>query len=237
MKMRVLAGTILVLTSSFAAANSEINLGMSSEYVFRGVSQSNGAQVWGSFDYSFESVGAYTGLWVSNAGLAGNEEVDVYLGYASNLGRDFSMDVGAIGYFDPSAPASETANNNSEVYMGMNWDALNLYAYYNFGSTAAQDDEYAYVESNFGMPILADAKLQIHLGYFAGLGDSYDALADDSYFDYGLSFVKDYGDAGQIVLAITATTIDENHGLVGIFAESDRPQFTVGWSRRFGAAF
>ena len=220
-----------------AQAATDVNLGMSSEYVFRGVPQSGGAQVWASFDYSFESFGGYTGLWVSNAGLAGNEEVDVYAGYALSLAEGLSLDIGGIGYFDPSAPSGANGNNNSEVYAGLNWQALNLYAYYNFGSTALDEDEYLYVESNFGLPLLPDARLQIHVGYLAGLGDLYDTLADDSYFDYGLSFIKDYGDAGQIALAITATSIDENHGLAGLYAVSDRPQFTVGWSRSFGPAF
>ncbi len=237
MKSRMFAGLALATFSGIAAAGSEVNIGMSSEYVFRGVSQSDGAQVWGSFDYSFESLGLYTGLWVSNAGLAGNEEVDAYVGYALSLGESLSIDIGGIGYFDPSAPSSADSSNSAEAYLGVNWSGLNFYTYYNFGSTGADEDEFAYAETNFGLPLLADAKLQLHLGYFMGLGDAYDALEDDSYIDYGVSFIKDYGTAGQVALAITATTMDENHGLTPIFAESDRPQFTVGWSRSFGAAF
>ena len=57
MNSRFLAGLALVAVSGVAAAGSEVNIGMSSEYVFRGVPQSNGAQVWGSFDYSFDSLG------------------------------------------------------------------------------------------------------------------------------------------------------------------------------------
>lgn len=237
MKYQICGAALLACVSGLASAGSEINLGMSSEYVFRGIPQSNGAQVWGSLDYSFESTGLYTGLWISNAGLAGNEEVDAYLGYALALGRDTSVDIGAIGYFDPSAASSSTGSNSGEIYLGVNWQALNLYAYYNAGSTAAEEDEFAYVEANYGLPLIADARLQMHLGHFIGTGDSFDAFADDSYFDYGLSFVKDYGQAGQVAFAVTATSIDEAHGLAGVFAVSDRPQFTVGWSRSFGAAF
>ena len=163
--------------------------------------------------------------------------MDVYAGYALALGENLSVDLGGIGYFDPSAPSSADANNNSEAYVGVNWESLNVYGYYNFGSTAADEDEFSYLETNFGLPLLADAKLQLHAGYFLGLGDSFDALEDDSYFDLGVSFVKNYGNAGQVALAITATSIDEDHGLAPVFGVSDRPQFTVGWSRSFGAAF
>lgn len=237
MSLRVSAALLLAALSGTAAATSEVNIGMSSEYVFRGVPQSDGAQVWGSLDYSFDGLGIYSGLWVSNAGLAGNEEVDVYAGYALSLTEALSLDVGAIGYFDPSAPESGTANNTSEAYLGVNWAALNVYAYYNFGNTATNDAEYLYSEVNYGLQLLADATLRLHAGYLIGTGDFYDSLADDDYIDYGLSFVKDYGNAGQIALAVTATTIDAGHGLAGVFAESERPQFTVGWSRSFGAAF
>ena len=237
MKNRVLAGVLLAGFTGLSAAANEVSIGMSSEYVFRGVTQSNGAQVWGSFDYSLGDTGIYSGLWLSNAGLAGNEEVDLYVGYALSLSDELSVDFGGIGYFDPSAPSSGTVNNSSEAYLGVNWQALNVYAYYNFGGTAQRDDESIYSEVNFGIPVLADAKLQFHLGYFLGTGDYFDAFSDDDYIDYGVSFIKDYGDAGQIALAVTATTIDEGHGLVNVFAESDRPQFTVGWSRGFGAAF
>lgn len=237
MKNRLLAGLLLAGFSGLSMAANEVNIGMSSEYVFRGISQSSGAQVWGSFDYTLSNTGLYTGLWLSNAGRAGNEEVDVYAGYAVALAEELSLDVGGIGYFDPSAPSGTTTRNIGEAYAGINWQALNVYAYYTFGSTARDDDESIYGEANFGLPVLADAKLRIHLGYFAGTGDFYDSLADDDYFDYGVSFIKDYGHAGQVALAITATTIDEDHGLAGVLAESDRPRFTVGWSRSFGAAF
>lgn len=237
MNQRLLAGLLLVSTSGLGGAASEINFGISSEYVFRGVTQSNGAQVWGSLDYAFGGSGLYTGLWISNAGLAGNEEVDVYAGYALSFGDALSLDIGGIGYFDPSAPESAAANNNGEAYLGVNWQAWNLYGYYNFGNTVNNEDEYVYVESNISLPLLADAKLRLHAGYLKGIGDFFDGRADDDYIDYGFSFIKDYGNAGQIALAVTATTIDANHGLVGVFAESDRPQFTVGWSRSFGAAF
>ncbi len=232
-----LGAALLILSAGTASAGSDVNFGVSSEYVFRGITQSDGAQVWGSLDYSFGGTGLYTGMWISNSGLAGNEEVDVYGGYALGLGENLSVDIGAIGYFDPSAPSSATSINNSEAYVGVNAKIWNAYAYYNFGRNGRDDDEFAYVEANVQLDVLADAKFRVHAGYLLGLGDIYDGLADDDYFDYGLSFIKDYGDAGQIALAVTATTIDENHGLRGEFAESDRPQFTVGWSREFGAAF
>lgn len=242
------AGLALSLLAGAAGASSEINLGISSEYVFRGVPQSDGAQVWASLDYSFDSIGAYVGAWVSNAGFtgwvaetgnAGNEEVDVYAGYAMRLGETLSVDIGGIGYFDPSAGEAEDGVNRSEAYLGMNWERLNTYAYYGFGTTIADEDEYAYFEANYEFDLLADAYLRVNAGYFLGTGEYYEQFADDDYAHYGLSFIKDYGMAGQVALAVTGTTIGVSHGLTALnpVLESERPQFTVGWSRSFGAAF
>lgn len=235
----ILIGIGLAAVVPSVLASSEINFGISSEYVFRGVPQSGGAQAWGSIDVSWDDLGLYSGLWVSNAGRAGNEEVDAYAGYAVNIAKQASLDLGGIGYFDPSAPESATPNNVGEVYLGLNWSRFNTYMYYGFGSTLFKEDEYGYFEANYEFDVLADAYVRLHGAYFAGLGDFYDQFADDSYFDYGLSFVKVYPLAGQITLAITATSIEATHGFNAISPryESSRPQFTVGWSRRFGAAF
>ncbi len=235
--MKKLSTVALFLLASTAQAGTDVSFGVSSEYVFRGVTQSDGAQVWGSFDYSLDGTGLYSGLWVSNAGLRGNEEVDIYGGYALGLGASLSVDLGAIGYFAPSAPESATGpgDNNAELYLGLNGASWNVYAYYNFGRNGRDEDEYSYLEANYEFAMLPDAMLRIHAGYLAGMGELFDLYGDESYFDYGLTFVKDYGSAGQIALAVTATTIDADHGLVFEFAESDRPQFTVGWSRNFGA--
>ncbi|MEN8718965.1 MAG: TorF family putative porin [Oceanococcaceae bacterium] len=235
---RMIAALALV-TPCVAWASSEINLGISSEYVFRGIPQSDGAQVWASLDVAQESWGTYLGLWVSNAGRAGNEEVDVYAGYAARIGPRLSLDVGAIGYFDPSAPETGEADNFGEAYVGVNWRRLNGYAYYGFGSTLQDDDEYIYTELNTELDVLADARLRLHVGGFFGMGDFYDLFTEQDYIDYGASFIKDYGLAGQIALAITATSINATHGFTAINPdfESHRPQFTVGWSRSFGSAF
>lgn len=243
MMKKILFPAALLVSAAPAFASSEINLGISSEYVFRGVSQSDGAQVWGSFDYAYDAWGLYSGMWISNSGRAGNEEVDVYAGYAVSLAETLSLDIGGIGYFDPSAPESGDANNFGEAYVGVNWMRFNAYAYYGFGSTLFDDDEYVYGEMNFEMDVLPDARLRVHAGYFAGLGDFYDLYSDQDYYDYGFSFIKDYGLAGQIAFAVTATSINATHGFNAItapssvWAESDRPQFTVGWSRSFGTAF
>lgn len=74
------------------------------DYVFRGVSQTdNKPAVQGSFDYKHPS-GAYAGLWGSNVDDSiskGNIELDFYGGYGFELFSNFNLDASIIYYYYP----------------------------------------------------------------------------------------------------------------------------------------
>lgn len=91
--------------SSVSVAGVSANLGIASQYYFRGVQQTTGAAAQGGVDYNHDS-GLYAGLWGSNVG--GHEEaaapdgalgieVDYYLGYNGAL-KDFSYGIGYTLY-------------------------------------------------------------------------------------------------------------------------------------------
>ena len=109
------------------------NFGIFSQYIFRGLTQTNrqpAAQ--GGFDYSHES-GFYAGTWLSNIswlkenlsaatgnrgtyGGGGSVEMDVYGGYKWSLPNDFVLDLGTLYYWYPGdintavAPAGTPAD-------------------------------------------------------------------------------------------------------------------------------
>jgi len=95
------AVTSSLLTSQAALAEVSANFGATSNYVWRGVSQSNDiASVSGGIDYADDS-GFYAGTWVGS--LSDNEngfagaETDLYFGYGGESGN-FTYDVGYIYY-------------------------------------------------------------------------------------------------------------------------------------------
>ena len=90
----------------------------------------------------------------------------------------------------PLTPETGEADNFGEAYVGVNWRRLNGYAYYGFGSTLQDDDEYIYTELNTELDVLADARLRLHVGGFFGMGDFYDLFTEQDYIDYGASFIK-----------------------------------------------
>ena len=117
------------------------NVGLYSEYIFRGTAQTAGEPaLQGGFDYSHSS-GFYAGTWASNIswledfGLytRSSLEWDFYGGFQGNIGNsDFAFDVGTIYYYYPGNPnPGETTADGWEIYGGLGWKFLGLKYSYN----------------------------------------------------------------------------------------------------------
>lgn len=81
------------------------NLGVTSDYVFRGYSQtSEDPAIFGGVDVTVGSF--YAGAWASNVdfGDSTDAEVDLYGGYRTEA-AGFALDVGVVGYLYVSQPA------------------------------------------------------------------------------------------------------------------------------------
>ena len=115
------------------------NFGLFSQYIFRGLTQTDrkpAAQ--GGFDYSHES-GFYTGTWASNISWlqdggsyksGGSLEWDIYGGYKGTFGKsDFGYDVGLLYYWYPGdvtsglTPSANKADT-LELYGALSWKWL-----------------------------------------------------------------------------------------------------------------
>lgn len=113
------------------------NVGVVSDYLFRGISQTHGAgALQGGVDYSHAS-GLYAGVWASTITWVkdgygkGSTEIDVYGGYKNSFaGGDWTYDVGLIAYNYPGhgqAITGVNANpNTTEVYGAIGYKWLTL---------------------------------------------------------------------------------------------------------------
>lgn len=115
------------------------NLGLYSQYVFRGVSQTNEKPaVQGGFDLGHKS-GFYAGTWGSNISwitdatpaASASMEWDVYGGYKGSLPADFGYDLGVLYYWYPgSYPSAYVLPNTTELYAALTWKWASLkYSY------------------------------------------------------------------------------------------------------------
>lgn len=81
------------LVSGTAMAGASANIGMVSDYIFRGIDQGSGATASGGLDY--EMSGAYVGVWTAD--VSDGIEYDLYAGYAGEV-SGFSYDIGYYTY-------------------------------------------------------------------------------------------------------------------------------------------
>ena len=97
---------------SFAAVSA--NVSFASDYVWRGMTQSDGPAIQGGFDFEAES-GFYAGIWGSNVNFndGAGSELDYYAGYGFSLG-DVGVDIGYIAF---DYPENETGLDFEEIYL------------------------------------------------------------------------------------------------------------------------
>lgn len=145
------------------------NIGFTTEYFFRGLTQSgNGSPaVQGGFDFEHGS-GFYLGTWGSSINFGGNLEVDFYGGWTGPLADSgFDIDVGLIYYLYPSQQRGD-ALDFLEGYVGISRDfeiaAAGVQLNYSPSYTANSGDAY-YLAGHVDIPLGEIFTANLHLGH------------------------------------------------------------------------
>lgn len=201
--MRKLAVAFMGITLCLAAsAQAEISstVTVTSEYVLRGVSQTNEeAAIQGSIDYS-HSGGFYIGTWGSNVdfGTAAQVELDLYTGWAWETQGGLGLDVGIIHYDYPG----ETALNYEEYYLGLSYKWLSV-TYYFADDFLGLGGVGHYLDSGLEFELPHAFTLGVH----AGFNSFDDDVGIEDYVDYKASIAKAFG---KLSLEVAYTDTDEN---------------------------
>lgn len=198
------------------------NVGLVSNYVYRGITQTVGKPaVQGGFDYAHSS-GLYAGVWGSNvswitgSGATGDAslELDTYFGFKNSFAEDFSYDVGYVRYnylgtYTP--PATYAKADTEEIYGALGYKWVTAKYSYSLGKflTVPGASGTNYVELNANYPVSDTGfTLGAHIGKQTYKGTFSNALAaanlTPTCTDYKLSVTKDF--SGYVVgLAYTNT--------------------------------
>jgi uncharacterized protein (TIGR02001 family) len=143
----ILAGAAVVGAGPAHADGFSGSISLTSDYVFRGISQTDGgAAIQGSLDYSQGIFSA--GLWGSNVNFGATSptstasmELDAYIGLSPTTGP-INWDLTAIGYFYPNADDSVSFNGELDYYEGIVGASTNLTDQFSVGAKIAYSPEY-----------------------------------------------------------------------------------------------
>lgn len=176
------------LVSGYAQAELSANVGLVSNYLWRGMEQTQGdPAVSAGLDYSNES-GFYAGTWASNASWADDVdiELDLYGGYAGKAGS-WEYDVGYILFMYPGADDLDFG----EIYGNFTLDALTLGVAVLSNAEGADFGDSLYLSADYSIPLSNDFELGLHVGSYTG-----DFVGDDDFFDIGATVSKDFWSVG-----------------------------------------
>ena len=196
---------------------------VTTDYVFRGVSQSNqNPALQGGVDYSADS-GFYIGTWGSSiswlsdlstsaAPISSSLELDVYGGYRGQFSDAVSYDVGALYYWYPGDfPSGFNSADTLELYAGISVAAsekVSLGAKYSYAAT----DLFGYVDSDGSGYLDLSANVSVGKGVTIGAHAGKQWIEGNGAFEYTdwkLGVTKAFDNGISVGLAYTGTDADD----------------------------
>lgn len=155
--------TAVLSFSAVAQAELTANVGVTSNYVFRGETQTDDdPAIQGGVDFAHEA-GLYLGAWASNVDFPGANadglEVDLYFGFKFDLGNDAAIDVGYIAY----EYTDNNLNDAEEVYFGFKLKELSI-TYFD-GDVDNSTNDYNYIDVKYSIDLQNEVKLNLHYGH------------------------------------------------------------------------
>ncbi|WP_432470158.1 TorF family putative porin [Amphritea sp. HPY] len=223
MKNVILAATVVgALCGTVNAAEVSGTVGFTSDYRFRGISQTGGdPALQGSLDVAFDN-GVYAGLWGSNIdyGDDAHLELDYYIGHSASISDELEYDASIVYY---QYPGDDADSNYAEVFLGLNYKSFSfLYAIANDAEDSSLYGQY--VALDYSNDVSEVISLNLHAGY--SFGDAFEP--DEEYSDYSIGIS---GSFQGLDLAADYITTDADTVSSGIERNDDTIVFSV--SRSF----
>jgi uncharacterized protein (TIGR02001 family) len=199
-------------------------MSLTSDYRFRGVSQSqNAPAVQGGVDYAHSS-GLYVGNWNSSVSSqmysnGSGVESDLYAGFKKDIYKGLTVDVGSYNYFYPRATNNTSTNfDTNELFAGLGYGPISVkysQSLSNYFGTANSKNS-QYYQADIAQPLVYISK---NLSFLAHVGRTeVNNNSNLNYTDYnvGLGYnlkgwdlaAKYYTNSGTTSVFQTANTIN-----------------------------
>lgn len=210
-----LVSTALVgLGMATAHAGTSGSLALTSDYLFRGISQNNQEPaLQGGIEYAADS-GFYVGSWGSNvswlsdvstdeAPVSNSVELDFYGGYRGKFNDTVGFDVGALYYWYPGDyPSGFNSPDTGEIYFGISAGVFS--AKYSYALTDlfgyADSDGSGYLDAAVNWEFVPTWTLNAHAGK-----QWIENNEDFEYVDWKLGVTKSFEGGFAIALAYSDT--------------------------------
>ena len=190
---------------------------LASEYIVRGLTQTNeDPTLQAGLEYD-DASGLYAGLWGSNiswlsdystsaAPVSSSLELDFYLGYRGKFSDDLGYDVGIYTYYYPGTyPHGFVSANTTEIYGALSYKCVSLkYSHsltnaFGFGDT--KNSNYLDLSANY--EFYPTWLVNAHVGH-----QKIDGFGAASYTDYKLGIAKTFDKGFSVALAWYDTNSD-----------------------------
>lgn len=168
------------------------NLSATSDYVFRGVTQTDfGPALQGGLDYAFGDSGFYAGVWGSNVDFADPDgpdiELDTYVGYSADLGDDWNVDFSVVRYAYSGERNAYGDLDYSEFFARTTYREMLTF-------TLAYANDYANLDySSLYLNVAGTHDLGNDFSLNAGIGHSKFSAGNGSYSDWNLGVSRQFG--------------------------------------------
>ena len=242
---KTILASALVAATGVAQAELSANLGVQSNYYFRGITQTDdGAAVSGGIDYNHDS-GFYVGTWMSNIDFTSapkaNVEVDLYTGFGGDIGDSgFGYDLSAWYYYYPGAggDAQNGELDYSEASGSLSYGPATLTIAYTFWAEASDINDVAQPFQDgdiwYELALAPDWSYEgfsptASIGYYAFDQDG-DGGQDLDYTNWTVGVAKDAGDFGSFSVNYVQ---NDYSGNADQFWGSSSPKFWLGWAKDF----
>jgi len=186
------------------------NVSLGTDYVFRGISQTDeDPTIQGGLDWSHDS-GVYLGIWASNVdfndGDEAHIEADIYGGWKPTFGG-FTFDIGGIYYAYPGAD-NDLNYDYVEAKLGASYDfevaEAGVTMFYSPNFFGGGDDAF-YLSGDVAVPLPYSFSLGGHLGH-QWISDN-TGFGTPDYLDWALSVTYALEGVADFKLAYTDTDL------------------------------
>lgn len=221
----ILAASSITVTAVQAESALTGNFAASSNYIWRGKTQTNDqAAVSGGVDYDF-GYGITAGAWVSNVDFGSDTandtgtELDIYASWAKSFGS-VDLEIGAINYQYPSQENIDF----TEVFASVGFApsetvGLSLGINNTINTDAGGQDDDMYISASADFAINKDMSLSVTYGDY-----DYDNPATEDYSHWNVSLAK--GDFTFAIDTNDSKSTDTN-------SRADDTRFSIAWGQSF----